>query len=281
MTMANRDEDPNGGGRGSGSGGRRRLLGFAMVFAAFLIPAGLFLALGAGTGSTSAPPTMSAQTAEQELQTQGDLLYQQTCSTCHGATGQGTYQDGVHIPKIVGLGPAYYDFMMTTGRMPLADPRAQMIRKPTSLTPAQIHAITSYLVSLQPGGTQIPSIDTNAGNLSQGEQIFQLNCAPCHSATGNGGAVGPEVAPGLHQATPTQVGEAVRIGPGTMPVFGPGVIPDQELNSLVRYVEYLKNPDNAGGAGLGHTGPIIEGFVGLLVGLGLLVLVTRYIGDRA
>ncbi|HYT30627.1 MAG TPA: cytochrome C, partial [Actinomycetota bacterium] len=79
----------------------------------------------------------------------------------------------------------------------------------------------------------------------------------------------------------TQVAEAVRVGPGTMPVFGLRTITGQELNSLVRYVEYLKAPDSRGGADLGLSGPIIEGFVALILGLGAMVLVTRYVGERA
>ena len=43
----------------------------------------------------------------------------------------------------------------------------------------------------------------------------------------------------------------------------------------------LQHPDNAGGAGLGGIGPVGEGFVGLLIGVGLLMLVCFWIGDRA
>jgi ubiquinol-cytochrome c reductase cytochrome c subunit len=66
-----------------------------------------------------------------------------------------------------------------------------------------------------------------------------------------------------------------------MPVFDESTIDQHALNSLVRYVEYLRAPDNRGGAGLGGIGPLVEGFVALAGGLVLIVLVTRTIGTRS
>ncbi|HXY71952.1 MAG TPA: c-type cytochrome [Actinomycetota bacterium] len=263
--------------RADSSSTRRRAAGFVLLFAAFMIPAGLAMLAGTGTASAGSPPVtrLDAQTA---LEAAGQVLYEEHCASCHGATGEGTAQG----PVILDLGPAAYDFMMSTGRMPLSQPGAQAVRKPPVLSPAEIKAITAYLVSLSPGsGTAIPNVQPLFGNLSDGEQVYQLNCAPCHGANGNGGAVGVQAAPSLHLATPTQIGEAVRIGPGTMPVFDPTVISDQQLNSLARYVLYLRHPDNPGGISLHLGGPVVEGFVGLVIGLGAVVLVMRFIGERS
>jgi ubiquinol-cytochrome c reductase cytochrome c subunit len=92
--------------------------------------------------------------------------------------------------------------------------------------------------------------------------------------------VGPQIAPGLRQATAVQVAEAIRIGPGTMPVFDQTTIDQHTLDSVVRYVVYLRHPDDRGGGGLGGVGPLIEGFLALAFGLALMVLVTRTIGTR-
>jgi ubiquinol-cytochrome c reductase cytochrome c subunit len=43
----------------------------------------------------------------------------------------------------------------------------------------------------------------------------------------------------------------------------------------------IQHPDNRGGLGLGGIGPVAEGFVGLLIGVGALMLVAFWIGDRA
>src|SRR5205807_2480407 len=99
-----------------------------------------------------------------------------------------------------------------TGRMPLDKPTQQANRRPPSLSRHEIDAITAYLVSLAPGsGVAVPRVHVDKGSLSVGESTYQLDCAPCHGTTGNGGAVGPRAAPGLHEATATQIAEAVRI----------------------------------------------------------------------
>jgi ubiquinol-cytochrome c reductase cytochrome c subunit len=172
--------------------------------------------------------------------------------------------------------------MMSTGRMPLDQPDVQTKRRPPVLTPGQIEAITDYLETIPPGdGEPIPTVNVAEGDLSLGEETYQENCAPCHGTTGRGGAVGPQIAPPVVHATPVQVAEAIRIGPGTMPVFDEKTINQHTLDSLVAYVEYLRKPDDRGGSGLGGVGPLIEGFVAIIGGLGLIVLVTRMIGTRA
>jgi len=50
--------------------------------------------------------------------------------------------------------------------------------------------------------------------------------------------------------------------------------------SIVRYVKSLDHPDDRGGSGLGHAGPIPEGFVGWLAGLGASLLACYWIGER-
>jgi ubiquinol-cytochrome c reductase cytochrome c subunit len=66
-----------------------------------------------------------------------------------------------------------------------------------------------------------------------------------------------------------------------MPVFGPGTFTPQQVNSIVRYVEYLKKPQDPGGLSLGLVGPITEGLVAILVGLGALMLISRWIEPAA
>ena len=248
----------------------------AMVAVAVLaLPAIVGLA---GSAAGRPAPQVSASASPQGIElTSGRIIYEERCSSCHGTEGDGT----VNGPPIRGLGPAYYDFMMSTGRMPLQQPHAQMRRRPPVLDPDEIRAVTAYLVSIEPGGLAIPVVDPLSGNLSVGEKTFQDNCAPCHGFSGRGGAVGVVAAPDLYQTTPVQVAEAIRIGPGTMPRFDESTIDQETMNSLVRYVVFLRDPDDRGGSGLSHVGPLIEGFVAITIGLGVIVLVTRYTGTRS
>ena len=79
-----------------------------------------------------------------------------------------------------------------------------------------------------------------------------------------------------------RVVEAIRSGPGNMPRFGPGNITNAEARDIAAYVTgVLQHPNNAGGVGLGGVGPVGEGFVGLLIGVGILMLFCFWIGDRA
>jgi ubiquinol-cytochrome c reductase cytochrome c subunit len=66
-----------------------------------------------------------------------------------------------------------------------------------------------------------------------------------------------------------------------MPVFGPDVIDQQSLNDIARYVEYLRDPDDPGGAPIGRTGPVPEGFVALTLGTGALLAAVAWIGTRS
>jgi ubiquinol-cytochrome c reductase cytochrome c subunit len=258
--------------------GRRTVMAMAATVLAVSVPLGTLAAPRAASGRPlAAAPSPVAPSVGPVGMAVGKNTYEERCSTCHGSSARGTVQG----PPIAGLGPAFYDFMMSTGRMPLDQSDTQARSRPPVLTPFEIRAVTAYLNSLDPGGVPIPVVHPNLGSLSLGQSTFQANCAPCHGTTGRGGAVGPQIAPPVVHADAVQVAEAIRIGPGTMPVFDASTIDQRALDSLVRYVEYLRRPDDRGGTGLGGVGPLIEGFVALVGGLGLIVLVTRTIGTRS
>jgi ubiquinol-cytochrome c reductase cytochrome c subunit len=219
---------------------------------------------------TIPPPPDPAQVAR------GRSLYEVACTSCHGIDGGGTAQG----PSLRGVGTASADFFLTTGRMPLDRPRAQSVRKPPAFAAGEIALLTAYVASLGEG-PPIPDVDPDRGDLAQGYQLYADNCASCHSSAGAGGALGHAVyAPPLNRATAGQVGEAIRVGPGAMPVFGPDTFDDREVDSVVRYVLYLRNPDDAGGLDLGHLGPLSEGLVAWAVGLLGVLLAARWIGTQ-
>ena len=210
----------------------------------------------------------------------GQALFQSNCASCHGP--EANVKSGV-APNLQGLGAGTVDFWVSTGRMPLANTSAQAIRKPPRFNRIQTLEIAAYVQSLTPGqGTKVPIVKTAGADLEQGNTLFTLNCAACHTISGAGDALAEGAyAPSLHLATPTQVVEAIRSGPGNMPHFGPGNITNTEARDIAAYVTgVLQHPNNAGGAGLGGIGPVGEGFVGLLIGVGLLMVVCFWIGDR-
>ncbi|MCW3842313.1 cytochrome c, partial [Micromonospora yasonensis] len=116
-----------------------------------------------------------------------------------------------------------------------------------------------------------------------GRALFAANCAPCHGATGSGTALtNGWTAPPLFQSTSVQVAEAIRVGPGLMPVFPSQVLTDEQVNDVATYVQRLREERlDRGGNPLGRLGPLAEGIVGWIVTLGLLVAAARWLGRRA
>ncbi len=117
-----------------------------------------------------------------------------------------------------------------------------------------------------------------------GQSLFSLNCAACHTIEGTGDALAYGTnAPSLNvkNITAQQVAEAIRTGPANMPRFS-GNLTDAQVADIVSYVTgRLQHPTNPGGFSLGGVGPVAEGFVALLIGVGGLVLVCFWIGERS
>ena len=209
----------------------------------------------------------------------GQALFATFCSSCHGTAAQGTYR----APNLVGVGPGTVDFWVSTGRMPAANPNAiQAPRKPARLSDRQALEVAAFVNSLDPSRPAIPKVNLKDANLAAGADLFSLNCAACHTITGAGDelAFGTN-APSLRAATPMQVAEAIRTGPGNMPRFS-GNLTDAQVRNLVAYVTgTIQHPANPGGFALGGVGPVAEGFVALLFGVGLLALIGYWIGERS
>jgi ubiquinol-cytochrome c reductase cytochrome c subunit len=217
----------------------------------------------------------------------GRRLYQRDCGFCHGDQAQGTSR-GTELTTGAN-GPALTDFVLRTGRMPIADPDDTIRRRPSRYGEREIDALVAYLFrGIGQTGPGIPAVNPGAGDISVGQEVYQEDCAACHATTGIGGAMlarqdgnttGVHI-PNLHQSDPEDVAQAVRTGPRAMPRFGPGVVDQDELDSLSRYVEYLKNPDDRGGLPIGRVGPVVEGAVGWVLGLGLLLIFIRWVGTK-
>jgi ubiquinol-cytochrome c reductase cytochrome c subunit len=166
--------------------------------------------------------------------------------------------------------------------MPLTAPAPQPPSKPVAYGNDEIEALVAYVGSLCDRTisecTPIPSIDPDRATLEAGSALFLANCAPCHNSVAVGGALSyGRHAPSLQNTPSEQVAEAVRTGPGQMPKFGTDVLSDEQVNAIVKYVQYLHEPEHPGGLSLGYTGPVAEGFVALLIGLGALILGIRWI----
>jgi ubiquinol-cytochrome c reductase cytochrome c subunit len=261
---------------------RGRLLAGGLVVLVTVVATPL-LAAGSSASSGSSAGPRQEEGQDQELVEQGRRLYLTGCSSCHGPDGKGIpiEDGGAGGPSLEHAGEAGAYFFLSTGRMPLANTDEEPTRKEPAYSPDQIDALVAYVASLG-DGPELPDVDTADADLAEGGRIYRANCQACHSASGSGGALSyGNAAPALESATNRQVGAAVRVGPGEMPVFGHDSINDRDLDDLVKYVEHLRSPADPGGLPIGRTGPIPEGFVAWLVGIPAFLLLAVWIGTRS
>ena len=219
-----------------------------------------------------------------KLDALGQALFMENCASCHGTQANGVPANGVAgaYPDLVGLGPATIDFWVASGRMPAKDTTAvEAPRRQAALNPQQAEAIAAWVNSLQPSFPYIPKPHLKNANVSDGAALFALNCAACHTIEGDGDALAMSTfSPSLRNIPAYQVVEAIRTGPANMPRFT-GNLSDKQVNDLTKYVTTeIQHPNNPGGFGLGGLGPVAEGFVALLLGVGFLVLICYWIGER-
>jgi ubiquinol-cytochrome c reductase cytochrome c subunit len=219
----------------------------------------------------------------------GAELYAANCASCHGIEGGGvSTSNPIHGsgdiegagPELTGTGAQAADFYLRTGRMPLSHPGEVPERSRPSFNEREIQALTQYVASLG-GGPPIPHPQPNSGDVSRGMELFTDHCAGCHQVVGEGGYVPDTRVPVLSHATPTQIAEAVRIGPYLMPTFPRKSLNDRQLNSIIAYIEASKHPTDPGGLGIGHIGPVPEGIAAWLLAGIVLVGICILIGERA
>jgi ubiquinol-cytochrome c reductase cytochrome c subunit len=253
---------------------RRRRAPFGITIVLALAATGALWAL-------LAPSSSADSGTDPKAVAQGKELFAQGCASCHGLQGQGV--EG-RAPALTGVGAAAVDFQVSTGRMPLAEIGVQAGRNTPRYTPAEINQLAAYVESVGGGPTSptITTADVAAANLSEGGEIFRANCAACHNFAGAGNALEMgRYAPNLGEASTKQIYEAMLTGPESMPVFGDKQITPEQKVAVAKYIESLRHGADPGGANLGHLGPIPEGLLIFIVGVGGLALVTIFIGTKA
>lgn len=224
-----------------------------------------------GEGPVAQP---TGEPPESELTRAGRRLFVDNCASCHGMDARGIPGRG---PSLYGAGALSADFYLRTGRMPLDEPQSQPSRKEPVLREDQIRALVAYVATL--GGPPIPAVNAEEGEIATGQRLFAENCSACHQIVARGGIVTKGIVPALvGEVQPLDVAEAIDIGPYVMPVFT--WLTDEQVNSIARYVEYVDEPADPGGWGLGHLGPIPEGMVTWFLAMVGLVFAIRLIGER-
>lgn len=247
-----------------------------------LVPVVLLALALLATGALYAALTPSrAQAASIDVDDieAGRALYVANCATCHGPEAGG--REG--FPPLVGVGAAAVHFQVSTGRMPAQMNGPQIIETPVVFTEEQIYQMAAYVASLG-AGPPIPTdeeVDPALGDAASGMELFRTNCAMCHGSIGKGGALSEgKFAPSLGNSTPREVWEAMVTGPQSMPVFNNANLTPEDKRDIIAFLEF-QEAGSPGGTDLGSIGPVAEGLWVWVVGIGLLIALSVWIGAKS
>jgi ubiquinol-cytochrome c reductase cytochrome c subunit len=247
--------------------GTLRPLGAWVVVAA---AAGAALVLGFGRASAQLDHADGDPAA-------GERLYTLHCVMCHGtAGGGGLTPDGRRAPSVNDVSIAYARLVLRTHRMPPgADPFDARAR-PGAYTEEQQADVLAYMVERfdLDGDVETPPL----GDAASGLELYQLNCAACHGATGAGGVAGGGAwTPRIHGYDAQVIADAIRVGPFEMPRFSPDVLNDEEVGDIAAF---LHEVDEEPGTLLfpGELNPVFASAFGALLTLAVVALVLVVAG---
>lgn len=249
---------------------RRRLANVAGLMASLVLTGALY--------SVFAPAQAAVDTTESAAEAAGRDLYIRSCITCHGENLEGVPNRG---PSLIGVGAASVYFQVHTGRMPLVRQEADAPVHPVVFSDEEIDQLMAY-VQANGGGPTLPSGDLRGGDIAEGGELFRLNCASCHNFVGSGGALSSgKAAPSLENSNDLEIYTAMLTGPSNMPVFGDNQLTPEEKREIITYIQTVQEMADPGGAGVGRIGPVSEGLVIWVVGVGALLFGIFWMGSKA
>jgi ubiquinol-cytochrome c reductase cytochrome c subunit len=251
-----------------------------IVASGLLVGALAVMGLGYAAIATVQPAQAALAVGTETQVEAGRQLYLEGCSSCHGLEAQGTEV----APTLIGVGAAAVDFQVSTGRMPLAAPGAQAPSVYPTYDEEQVAAMAAYIASLAPGPA-IPTAeqyDYADADVALGGELFRINCAQCHQAAGEGGALTQgKYAPSLMESSPKTIYMAMLTGPQSMPVFSDAQLDTQDKQDIIAYVMDLQTAPSPGGLSLGRLGPVTEGVFLATAVFAMLIAAAVWIGMKA
>lgn len=246
--------------------------------AAIVILAGLLVSGGGYAAATAAVSTETSSVYTDSQREAGKKLFLNNCASCHGKNAEGTQ----NAPSLIGVGAAAVDFQVSTGRMPGQASGPQLPVKPVQFTDEDVASLAAWVDSLAPGPAVPSEADLAGGDVVRGGELFRINCAMCHNAVGAGGALTEgKQAPSLKGSSPKIIAEAMLTGPQNMPVFPNSDLNKQAKADIISYLEVVQSNPSIGGYDLGSLGPVVEGLFAWIFMLGLLVLITIWLGAKS
>ena len=208
-----------------------------------------------------------SEQAPNSNQPDGKAIFSHRCAKCHGEHGEGVSATMTIAGPSLQAEHEHGEVMTALETGPSHMPNFSY-----TMSVEEMHAVADYVTQ------QIAVIPLSGGNISEGGKLFRDYCSPCHRTAVRGGALAYAGvnAPSLVEQSKAIVAGAVRWGPGAMPAFPTSVINDQQLDSIVEYVNYAQHPVSPGGSPLNWFGPVAEGFSAWII-LFAVVALTGWI----
>jgi ubiquinol-cytochrome c reductase cytochrome c subunit len=250
---------------------RRPVAGYAALLLGLVVVGllyGAFTRTGGSAQASSPGPSQSTS------------IRARTCSTrpARAATAS-TRRAPRRRPSLIGAGAAAVDFQMSTGRMPAKEVGAENDRKPVTFSAQQIYEIADYVASLGggPRSRRPAGVHRGSEHRARGRAVQrQLRAVP-RLRRGGRRADLRQVRAAADRGDPDADlrGDADR-------ARGDAGVRRRRGQPVGQARHHRLHRGHAGGAqpggfSLGRTGPVTEGLVIFLGGMGFLVLIALWI----
>lgn len=187
---------------------------------------------------------------------EGQQLFAQNCSGCHGTFGEGGPNPSNPNDLIIPISTGEYlktrdDFTLRS-IISQGQPNFGMSAFGSAnggpLDDAQIDAIVAYIRSWQekPPVEQPPEVQAKTVELT-GPEIYQKLCAQCHGPNGEGGSGASLQDPGFQDAnTDQEIYDAINLGhPSESMIAWGQVLNSEQINQLTKFIRGLRKEQAA------------------------------------
>ena len=179
----------------------------------------------------------------------GSALYDENCSVCHGAKGEGGVGVPLTLPDFINNISNEYIFKTIRHGRP-----GRIMPAFSHLSDAQVHAITGFVRSWGNGKVTAENLTPIKGDIKRGKQLYGEYCTQCHGVNGKGGkGTGvtfsrkrnlPIIAPALNNsgflasASDTMIRDTIKFGRDGTPMSSQMVIglSGEDIDDLVSFI---------------------------------------------
>ncbi len=177
------------------------------------------------------------------LTAQGEAVYQESCSSCHGIEGAGGLGPALNAQQFLGAvdDRQIADLIATGVPGTLMSPDAADFG--CTLTQSQIASTVAYLRSLEDEAPDLPEWRTPLAQEDlSGRDLFTMACSSCHGLDLAGTDIAPDLGPGseAEEESDGRLTKRIIEGKDEMPAFG-NILTDEQIQLLVGYIREVQD----------------------------------------